>query len=90
MHQVGAEPVVAGFDRRMRRENAFAARLRSMASCECFACGHFFADQFQSEKRRVPFVHVKHGGLDASARSNRTPPMPSRISCMMRVVLSPP
>jgi hypothetical protein len=29
-------------------------------------------------------------GSTPSARINRTPPMPSKISCMMRVVLSPP
>ncbi len=37
-----------------------------------------------------PSFMWKTDGCTPSLRSSRTPPMPSRISCMMRVVLSPP
>ena len=89
VHQVRAEPVVAGLDRRVGGEDAFRLGLR-LGLGKFLPGGHFFADQFQREEGRVAFVHVEDRGLEPSARSRRTPPMPSRISCMMRVVLSPP
>ena len=64
IHQRRREPVVPGLDRRVRGE--MAVRL-----CLCervgiiFPGGHFFADQFQREKRRMAFVHVEERWFDA-------------------------
>ncbi len=64
IHQLRREAVVAGLHRRVRGENAFRLGQRLRLG-EGFAGGHFFADQFQREKRRVAFVHVERGRLDA-------------------------
>src|SRR5665213_560468 len=63
-HQVRREAVVAGLDGRVRGEETFLLGER-LRFGECFPGGDFFADQLQREKRRVAFVHVERGRLDA-------------------------
>ena len=48
-----------GFDGCMGREDAFGLGLGQGLSIS-FSGGNFFADQFEREKRRMPFVHVEH------------------------------
>ena len=64
VHQFGREPVVARLHRRVRGENAFRLGQR-LGLGKGFAGGHFFADEFQREERRVAFVHVERGRREA-------------------------
>ena len=67
VHQIRAESVMAGFNRRVGRKNAFLASrvagvLKVLARC------HFFPHQLQGEEGGVALVHVKNrsrGGFPA-------------------------
>ena len=61
--QIAAEPIVPCFHRRVCGKNAFRLRLRQ-GILERPDCGQLFTDQFQRQKSRVAFVHVKHRGLN--------------------------
>src|SRR3954466_10934014 len=57
-YQIGREAVVPRFDRGMRGENAFLARVIQRI-LELLATSNFFTHQFQREKGGVTFVHVE-------------------------------
>ena len=90
--QVGAETVVAGGHRSMRREDHFARdiwhglRRKSSPSSSIRD-----ADRLQHREPAVPFVQMKHAGRNAhrlAARGRRR--RPSSSSWRMRVRPSPP
>ena len=64
IHQLRAEPVVSGLDRRVGGEETFALRGGKRVG-EGFPEAELFADEFQREEGGVSLVHVKGGGLDA-------------------------
>ncbi len=92
VHQVRREPVVAGGNRRVSREDRLRAHVsRSASSNGRAVLLHPFAGRARgSAKALCPSFRCSTAGRSSSARSARSPPTPSRISCRMRVTSSPP
>ena len=83
---LGGEAVVAGGNRSVRGEDAFAdapVRCRFRWRAERAAAQLAFK-QRQGQQRGVAFIHVIDVYVRPSALAMRTPPMPSTISCCRR------
>ncbi len=63
VHQVRAEAVMPGLDRRVRGEDALGLGL-GQRLLEALSRRHFLPNQLQGQKGRVPFVHVEDRRLD--------------------------
>ena len=59
IHQLPPKTIMPGRHRRVRREQALLLH-RSQRNVKTGPVGDLFAHQFQREKCRVTFVHVKH------------------------------
>ncbi len=80
---------MSGFNRRVRGE--LALRLgRGKRVGEIFPGAIFSRINSSVRNAAWPSFMWNVDGSTPSARIKRVPPMPSKISCMMRVVLSPP
>ena len=91
--QLAREPVDAGRNRGMRRENG-AARLRSNAVSKSSPFCMYSRNPLHPEEPGVTLVGVEHRWrapvIRQYARMARTPPMPSSTSCSSRWSVPPP
>jgi hypothetical protein len=94
--QFAVEPVDAGGHRGVGGEDGTGAhRLERRRSPSPYRSRHELADALQAEEPGVALVGVEHLGRGVPgerqyARTARTPPMPSSISCSSRCSLPPP
>jgi hypothetical protein len=64
LHEAGAEPVVAGLDGRVGREDALGPG-QAQRLLEIFSFRHLFADQLERQEGCMALVHVEHRRFDA-------------------------
>ena len=86
-----AEAIVAGRDRRVRREHDLADdAARSLRRSDAFRRLHAGSDQLEAANALCPSLRCTTPGEIPSAASARIPPTPSSSSCLDADALSPP